>query len=228
MSERHRQARRSEVERNDQALLRAARLVVAEDGARASVASIAARAGVGIGSLYRRYPTKAALFQHLCRLSLDEYLAAAEAGLANRDPWHGFAQYVTAASLMGTGSLGPIAGTIEVTPEMASTSARGDVVAGRVIDRARKAGVLRSDVNDVDIALLIEQLGRSPVVEQLARQGRTDLLDAARRARERLIRIALDGLRADPGDTLPVPAPEWTLFTERWKRRDDAETDHGS
>lgn len=223
MSERHRQARRSEVERNDQALLRAARTVFAEDGVHATVASIASRAGVGVGSLYRRYPTKHALFQHLCRLSLEEYLAAAETGLANPDPWDGLTQYVTAAVLIGTGSLAPIAGTIEVTDEMAATGSRGDAVAGEVIERARTARALRSDVNDVDIALLIEQLGRSPLVEQITRQGRTDLLDAAERARERLIRLALDGLRADPADTLPGPAPEWELFTERWRQPDHVE-----
>ncbi|WP_436794658.1 TetR/AcrR family transcriptional regulator [Actinospongicola halichondriae] len=186
------------------------------------MASIAARAGVGVGSLYRRYPTKQALLQHLCLLSLKEYLAAAESGLAASDPWDGLAQYVTAAVRIGTGSLGPIAGTIEVTTEMSTISAQGDAAASEVIQRARTAQVLRPDVNDVDIALLIEQLGRSPLVEQIARQGRTDLLDAAEGARERLIRLALDGLRAAPADPLPGPAPQWELFTERWARPDHA------
>ena len=223
MSERHRQARRSEVERNDRALLAAARAVFTEDGVHASVASIAARAGLGVGSLYRRYPTKQALFQHLCRLSLEEYLAAAEKGLANPDPWGGLAQYVTAAVRLGTGSLAPIAGTVEVTNEMAAISSRGDAIAGEVIERARSAGVLRPDVNDVDIVLLIEQLGRSPLVEQIARQGRTELLEAAEHARERLIQLALDGLRTNPADGLPTPAPGWELFSERWKQ-----SDHGA
>ncbi len=220
MSERHRRARREEVERNDEALLRAARAVFSEDGAHASVASIAARAGVGIGTMYRRYPTKDALLQHLCRLSLEEYLAAAQAGLADPDPWGGFAHYLTAAVLCGTGTLGSIAGTVAVTDEMADLSARGDAVASEVVERARKAGVLRPDINDVDVVLLIEQLGRSPLVEQVVRHGRTDLVDAAERARERLIRVALDGLRAEPAEPLPGPPPEWALFTERWRRRD--------
>ncbi|MFG6200144.1 TetR family transcriptional regulator [Nonomuraea sp. JJY05] len=47
--------RRAEAERNDRALLQAARQVLAADGEHASVAAIAAAAGVGIGSLYRRY-----------------------------------------------------------------------------------------------------------------------------------------------------------------------------
>ena len=76
--------------------------------------------------------------------------------------------------------------------------------------------MLRSDVGPVDIALLIEQLGRSPLVEQLTRQGRTDLVDAARHARRRLVAIALDGLRAPAPAPLPRPAPGWDLFSERW------------
>ena len=218
MENRRKAARRAEVERNDRALLQAARAVLAEDGAHASVAAIAARAGVGIGTLYRRYRTKEQLFQHLCAVALDDYLRAAEEGLAHPDPWAGFAHYVTRAVLAGTGALGGVAGTIEVTEEMATTGARGDDAAERLIRRAHEAGVLRDDAGAVDIALLIEQLGRSPLVEQVARQGRTELVDAAEHARRRLIALALDGLRAPAPAPLPAPAPGWALFTERWAR----------
>ena len=54
--------RSEEVARNDRALLRAAREVIGEDGVHASVAAIAARAGVGVATLYRRYRTKDELF----------------------------------------------------------------------------------------------------------------------------------------------------------------------
>jgi AcrR family transcriptional regulator len=216
MESRRKLARRAEVERNDRALLQAARAVVAADGVHASVATIAARAGVGIGTLYRRYPTKERLFQHLCTLALSDYLRAAEEGLAHDDPWDGFAHYATHAVLAGTGALGAIAGTIEVTPEMTAISARGDATAEDLVRRAHDAGALRADANAVDIALLIEQLGRSPLVEQLTKQGRTDLVDAAQDARRRIIAIALDGLRAPAPAPLPEPKPEWDLFHERW------------
>jgi len=212
------------VERNDQALLDSARAVLAEDGAHASVAAIATRAGVGIGTLYRRYRTKEQLFQHLSTLVLGEYLRVADEGLADPDPWAGLAHYVTRAVLANTGALGPVAGTIEVTEEMADLSTRGDEAARRVIERAHAAGALRADVSDVDIALLIEQLGRSPLVEQIARQGQADLLDAARHARARLVHLVLDGLRAPGPDPLPGPAPGWELFTRRWARPGDQES----
>lgn len=216
MENRRKAARRAEVERNDRALLHAARAVVAEDGAHASVAAIAARAGVGVGTLYRRYRTKEQLFQHLSTLALADYLRAAEEGLAHDDPWDGFAYYATHAVLAGTGALGAIAGTIEITDEMNTISARGDAAAEDLVRRAHDAGVLRADVGPVDIALLVEQLGRSPLVEQVTKQGRTDLVDAAEHARRRLVAIALDGLRAPAPAPLPGPRPGWELFSERW------------
>ncbi|GAA2776817.1 helix-turn-helix domain-containing protein [Nonomuraea dietziae] len=88
--------RQAEAERNDRALLQAAREVLAADGAHASVASIAARAGVGIGSLYRRYRTKEELFQRLSALSLEHWNEAAERGLADDDPWRGLKGFITA------------------------------------------------------------------------------------------------------------------------------------
>jgi AcrR family transcriptional regulator len=224
MDSRRKAARRAEVERNDRALLRAARAVVAEDGAHASVAAIAARAGVGVGTLYRRYRTKEQLFQHLCTLALQDYLRAAEEGLAHDDHWEGFAHYATHAVLAGTGALGAIAGTIKVTEEMSAVSARGDAAAEELISRAHDAGVLRRDVGAVDIALLVEQLGRSPLVEQLTKQGHTDLVDAAQHARSRIIAIALDGLRAPAPAPLPGPHPGWELFTERWTPKDRPST----
>ncbi|WP_152361128.1 TetR/AcrR family transcriptional regulator [Microlunatus speluncae] len=216
MENRRKAARRDEVERNNRALLHAARAVVDEDGAHASVAAIAARAGVGVGTLYRRYRTKEQLFQHLCTITLTDYLRAAEEGLGHDDLWDGLAHYIEQAVLAGTGAFGAIAGTIEVTAEMNELSTRGDDAAEELVRRAHQAGVLRADVGAVDVALLIEQLGRSPLVETIGRQGRAELVEAAEHARRRLISIAVDGLRAPGGAPLAEPRPGWELFTERW------------
>jgi AcrR family transcriptional regulator len=211
----HRQA---EAEANDRALLEAAREVVAVDGEHASVAAIAARAGVGIGSLYRRYRTKEELFQRLVVIGLDRWLAAAEAGLAHPDPWHGFAHYVQAGIDIGQGSLGAIAGTIEITEEMAEKNRRCDTAVDALMARAQAAGVLRSDVTRTDLHLLIEQLGKAPMIDQLRRHGHTDLVDAATRARDRLNAIALDGLRAGAPRRLPGEPPDGALLSARWDR----------
>ncbi|MFC5828941.1 TetR/AcrR family transcriptional regulator [Nonomuraea insulae] len=207
--------RKDIAERNDRTLLQAARDVLAEDGAHASVAAIATRAGVGIGSLYRRYKTKEELFQRLSLLSLEHWNEAAEQGLADPDPWAGLAAFINGCVAFGQGSLGPVAGTIEVTQEMSAKARRGDELLDELVRRAHQADVLRRDVAAVDISLLIEQFGRSPVVDQLRKQGRGDLLPAAAEARRRLIAIALDGLR--PGHSpLPGSPPGEELFTGRW------------
>ncbi|MFK4041797.1 TetR family transcriptional regulator [Nonomuraea wenchangensis] len=207
--------RKDIAERNDRTLLQAARDVLAEDGAHASVAAIATRAGVGIGSLYRRYKTKEELFQRLSLLSLDHWNETAEQGLADPDPWAGLTDFIHGCVAFGQGTLAPVAGTIEVTQEMSAKARRGDELLDELVRRAHQAGVLRRDVTAVDISLLIEQFGRSPVVDQLRKQGRGDLLTAAAEARRRLIAIALDGLR--PGHSpLPGSPPGEELFTGRW------------
>lgn len=73
----------------------------------------------------------------------------------------------------------------------------------------------------MDISLLVEQLSRSPLLDQLTQQGRDDLTEAALGARRRLVAIALDGLRAErpPGGRLPGSPPPMALFTERWEPR---------
>ena len=205
--------RQAEAERNDRALLEAAREVVAVDGAHTSVASIAARAGVGIGSLYRRYRSKTELFQHLVEIALDQWTEIAEQGLAHDDPWDGLVHYISSA--VGIGSLAPLAGMVTITEEMAEKNARSDKAFAALIAKARDAGVLHADVTAVDVLLLVEQLGKSPLIEQLQRQGREDLLEAARNARQRVISIALAGLR--PSDhPLPGTPPSMDLFSERW------------
>ncbi|WP_285663146.1 TetR/AcrR family transcriptional regulator [Actinorhabdospora filicis] len=209
-------ARRAEAERNDHALLAAARAVLATDGAHASVAAIAKHAGVGIGSLYRRYPTKEALFQRLLDIVLDDYLTAAETALADPDPWNGLSGYVTTV-IAFAGSLGPIAGTLPLTPAILDKNRRADEAVAAVIDRAHAAGVLRADASVIDVELLIEQLGKSPLIEQLAKQGRTDLSEAAQNAHTRITAIALDGLRATGHPPLPGEPPGPELFTERWE-----------
>jgi hypothetical protein len=86
------------------------------------------------------------------------------------------------------------------------------------VRRAREAGVLRPDVTTTDLHLLIEQLGKSPMIDQLRRQGRTDLVDAATNARARINAIALDGLRAGAPGRLPGTPPDDTLLSARWER----------
>src|SRR5277367_3216513 len=79
--------RQQEAARNDRKVLDAAREVFATQGWDAPVSAVAERAGVGMGSLYRRYGSKTELLQRLCVLAMEQNIAAAEQSLAMDDPW---------------------------------------------------------------------------------------------------------------------------------------------
>ena len=201
--------RQAEAERNDRALLEAAQEVLAVEGARASVAAIAARAGVGIGSLYRRFRNKEELFQHLCAVALDGWIGAAEEALALDDPWEGLAHYVASRAESRAGSLGPVAGTVAVTDEMAAKHERSDELTWALVTRAHDAGVLRSDATALDVTALIVQLSM---------RDRVELTEAELNSRRRIVAVALDGLRAPPRVPLPGRPPDDDLFTEQWEQ----------
>jgi AcrR family transcriptional regulator len=209
---RPRRGRQAEAQRNDRRVLDAAREVFAEYGADAPVSAVAERAGVGMGSLYRRYGSKADLLRHLCTLAMEQAIEAAEAGLAAEDAWSGLAGYVRACVGFGSGALGALAGTIESTPRMWEISRRGRRVLDELVTRARQQGGLRADVTALDIAWLIELFGR---------QGPHWPGTADSRVRDRLLAIALAGLRADAAgaEPLPVPPPSQASYERRWRAR---------
>lgn len=205
---RRRRGRQAEAERNDLLVLEAAREVFAVQGADAPVSAVARRAGVGMGSLYRRYGSKTELLQRLCVLAMEQAIDAADAALAAEDAWSGLAGYVRTCVAFGSGALAPLAGTIETTPPMWKISRRGRELLDAVVARAHREGGLRLDVTSLDIVWLIEQFGkRAP-----ARPGAED--DNVRR---RLLAIALAGLRAREAEPLPGTAPTIQHYESRWR-----------
>jgi AcrR family transcriptional regulator len=195
--------RQAEARRNDRAVLDAAREVFAVHGPDASVAQVAAQAGVGMGSLYRRYPTKEALLQHLCRASMLQQVTAAEEALEpGRDPREALAGFVRECAGFRAGVLSAVAGKIAVTEEMRETARRAHDLLEQLVHRAKDARALRGDAGSVDIHELIELFSRRPPGNTLAH--------------ERLLAVALDGLRAPGSEPLPGPAPDWRSYVRRW------------
>jgi AcrR family transcriptional regulator len=194
--------RQEEAARNDEALLGAARVVFAVHGADAPVALIAERAGTGIGSLYRRYPTKEALLQHLCLAAMEDTIVAAEAALAADDPWRGLAGFLERCATARTGAFVSIGGTITTTATMDRTFRRSQRLLDELVARAQLAGVLRDDVNGVDLRLLVELFSRRPAGDETYRRS---------------LAVALDGLRVGRRrSALPGAMPTWRDYIARW------------
>jgi AcrR family transcriptional regulator len=206
--------RQAEARRNDLVVLEAARDVFAAQGASAPVSAVAERAGVGVGTLYRRYGSKTELLQRLCVLAMEQALAVAEGALARGDPWDGLAGYVRACVDLRSGALAALAGQIETTDEMRATARRSMDRLEQIVARAQRDGRLRADVTALDISYLIEQFSRRP----------PDPVEPAeeRNTRDRLVAIALDGLRASWGVTLPGWPPSRARYVRRWAPRPPA------
>jgi AcrR family transcriptional regulator len=200
---RSRKGRQAEARRNDQSVLDAARLVFAVHGPDAAVSAVAARAGVGIGGLYRRYASKDELLQQLCRDSMAQQIAAAETALVSDEgPWDALAGFIRACVSFRAGALSVIAGTIPVTEEMIAEAQRAHELLELLVTRARQAGALRPDVESVDLNQLIELFSRRRPDEESAYR--------------RLLALALDGLRTSGTEPLPGAALTWESYARRW------------
>ncbi len=203
--------RQAEARRNDLVVLEAARDVFTAQGASAPISAVAEHAGVGMGTLYRRYGSKTELLQRLCLLAMDQALAAADDALAASDPWDGLCGYIRACVELRSGALASLAGQIETTAEMRRTARRSMARIEEIVARAHRGGRLRADVSALDITWLIEQFSRrSPDQVEPAEEHNV---------RSRLVAIALDGLRAGPVQALPGRPPSRVRYLSRWSRR---------
>jgi AcrR family transcriptional regulator len=193
--------RRAEAARNDERVLRAARevLVMTPD---APLALVARRAGVGIGSLYRRYPSKSALVARLCLEGVLEVEAQARVALdrARSYPWGAFVGFMTGALADGAALLVVgLAGTFTPDEKLLAASERLQGVARELLEAVQAAGAVRPDVTAEDLALLFGQL----------RAIRHEDEQRALTLRRRYLELTLQAFHASGAAPLPGPAPDW-------------------
>ena len=205
--------RRAEAARNDQRILDAARDVFTANP-EAPIATVAERANVGIGALYRRYPSKDALLERLALDGLKRYLVSAEAALADEgDPWTAFADFMRRSLDEGAGSLTlRFAGRFTASAELNRLGRTAHAATQRLLARTKAAGALRFDIEVGDLTLIFEQLQ----AVQVGDQQRT------RQLRHRYLALLLDALRTPtmptvPGEPLPGPPPRWDEITQRYE-----------
>lgn len=201
--------RRREAARNDVGILDAAREVFLADPA-APVASVAARANVGISALYRRYASKEVLLRELARDGLTRYSTELEHALADdRDAWTVYSECLMRILDGGSQALAQrLAGTFTPTPDLTELAQQAGALATAVHQRAQRDGALRGDVSNEDVVLLLEMLS------SICLPG-----DAGGRAlRRRYLTLLLQALRAPGTGPLPGRAASPAELAARWHR----------
>jgi AcrR family transcriptional regulator len=186
---------RADARRNREKVLAAARAVFSENGRDAQMDDVARRAGVGVGTVYRHFPTKEALIEALMVDSFQAIAAKAEAALELEDPWEAFTCVLWrgAEILAADRALSEVFASIPGAMEQAMPTVEGlQESVGRIMGRAQAAGVLRDDVVVDDIPMIMCGVGSATKKEhRCAASWRRHLM------------ILLDGLRAPGGDRLP-------------------------
>jgi len=185
---------RADARRNREKVLAAARAVFAEHGGEAQMDDVARRAEVGVGTVYRHFPTKEALVVALVHETFAQIAERSSGLLAREDAWDAFLEMMwdAGSSLAGDKALTE-AMSVPVSPEPCPGQLELTAIAAELIARAQAAGRMRPDVVVDDIPMLMCGVGSATVRPH-------PCPDAWRRH----LTILLDGLRADAAtSTLP-------------------------
>ena len=172
---------RADARRDRQRLLEAAREVFAEDGLDASLNEVARRAGVGVATLFRRFPTREDLIAATFAHPMTEYAALIETALADSDPWHGFCGYVRAVCAMQAGDRGftdVLTQSFPTAKEFEAQRNRAFIRFTELIAGAKKAGGLRDDFVAEDLPMLL--MANAGVVRGHRRRRTRDLIATGR------------------------------------------------
>ena len=202
---------RADAARNRDVIVAVARDVFAEHGLEAPLEAIAARAGVGIATLYRRFPSREKLVAAALMEKVTEYAEAARQALAASDPWDGFAGFVERICELQAGDRGLsdlLSMTLSADERVEELRRTANDLLITVIDRAKAAGALREDFVGEDLVLLL--IATAAVMHVT----RADAPEAWRR----FAALALDSFSsraAPPRPDLALPDPPSTAQMTR-------------
>jgi AcrR family transcriptional regulator len=180
---------RADARRNREKVLAAARAVFSEQGVDAQMDDVARRADVGVGTVYRHFPTKDALLMALTDELFDVIAAHARELLAHDDPWEAFkdALWFGAQKTAGDRAFSEIiAAQRDIPRETCPGEADLVETVGELMRRCIEAGKMRPDVVIEDIPLVMCGIGSASVLPH-------PTPDAWRRH----LGIVLDGMRAE-------------------------------
>ena len=194
---------RRDAERNRLRILRAAAQVFTEQGLRATLDDVADRAGVGVGTVYRRFPDKEALVEALFTERLDALVGFAEQALTDPDPWAGLTSFIERAAAMMAGDRGMRQIFMYATygrDRVDRARARMLPVVSAMLERAQAAGQVRADLRPTDI----------PLIEFMLCSAAEYALAVRPELWRRYLALMLDALRPGRASRTDLPEPALT------------------
>jgi AcrR family transcriptional regulator len=191
---------RADAHDNRQKIIAASRELFASRGPDVPMKAIARHAGVGMATLYRRFPTRLDLIADVFAEQLAECAAIVETAISDPDPWRGLCSVVTGLTAMQAADNGFNAAFIRQLPiasQVAHKLQGGMTGVEQMIERAQAAGQLRADFTFDDLTLIL-----------MANHGVTSQAgDATPAASQRLVAYLLDAFRTEVTARGELPPP---------------------
>jgi len=188
-------ALRADARRNREAVIAAAKKLFADQGLEAQIPDVAKAAKVGVGTVYRHFPTKDNLIAALVAERFERLASKASECLETDDPWEGLCDFIRFSAQIQADDRGlcEVMGSRSEVMDAAARAAGLPELCDRLVKRAQRSGELRRDLIGEDIPMIACGLGRIVQATEGPAAGRWP----------RLVEIILDGLRAPGSGKLP-------------------------
>jgi len=195
---RHSAQLRSDAANNRAHILAVAERTFESEGLGVSMSELARRAGLGVATVYRHFPTKADLVAEAFAEPMAECAGMLDEAVADPDPWRGFCRVIEEMCAMQARNHGFSAAIVTELPDQAGFAGLRDQATrgfAELIRRAQEAGALRADFTLADIPLVL-----------LANGGLRGAGEHTPAASRRLAGFLLQSFRAPAAAPLPPPA----------------------
>jgi len=194
---------RRDAARNRERILAAAAELFTERGLQVTLDEVARRAGVGVGTVYRRFPDKEALTDALFEERITALVDLAQQALADPDEWAGLVSFLEQAGALLSADLGLRQILMFATygqDRVGEARSRLLPVVTQLVTRAQAAGVLRADLRPTDVPLIEMMLA---AVADYARPARPEIW-------RRYLALIVDGLRPSRRGVTELPVAPLT------------------